>query len=199
MCTLLTLGSTASLQGLPNFSPRIRAALGNQNRKSHATLNNKSLEHYLPNQNILLDTSLYLEQPFKTTLVCQSVQNIDLHCNLSLLLSSLVLLLIAICRTGNYSHWAWGDMDLLFGDVANLVPASDLDDFDLITFSPGYGWYYTQGQFTILKNNDHVNYSWKVPCLFFFPPLLSTLLQQEGMFRAVRAAAKIKMLRKCPK
>lgn len=54
-------------------------------------------------------------------------------------------------------------MDTLFGDLARLVSASDLDHFEVLSFNPGYGWYYTQGQFTIFQNTDRVINSWQVP------------------------------------
>ena len=63
---------------------------------------------------------------------------------------------------GNFTNWAWGDIDVLFGDLAGLLDASDLDDYDILSFNPGYGWYYTQGQFAILKNTDTVLSSWQV-------------------------------------
>jgi hypothetical protein len=53
-------------------------------------------------------------------------------------------------------------MDVLFGDLVGIVAASDLDDFDILSYGPGYGWYYTQGQFTILKNTERVNNAWQV-------------------------------------
>lgn len=63
-------------------------------------------------------------------------------------------------------------MDTLFGDLVRLVSASDLDSFDVLSFNPGYGWYYTQGQFTIFQNSDRVINSWQVlsyhGCLLFF-------------------------------
>jgi hypothetical protein len=51
---------------------------------------------------------------------------------------------------------------VIFGDVTGLIDASDLDEYDILSFNPGYGWYYTQGQFAILKNTETVLSSWRV-------------------------------------
>ena len=63
---------------------------------------------------------------------------------------------------GDFSHWAWGDIDTLIGDVAGLVSAKDLREFDIISFNTGSGLLYLQGQLTILANRPEVNDAWKV-------------------------------------
>jgi hypothetical protein len=63
---------------------------------------------------------------------------------------------------GGFSHWAWGDIDTLIGDVAGLVSAKDLREFDIISFNTGSGLLYLQGQLTILANRPEVNDAWKV-------------------------------------
>lgn len=64
--------------------------------------------------------------------------------------------------TENFTNWAWGDVDVIFGDLAGLVRATDLDEFDILSFNPGYGWTYLQGQFAILKNTEKVLTAWSV-------------------------------------
>lgn len=62
----------------------------------------------------------------------------------------------------NYTNWAWGDVDVLFGDLVGLINANDLDVFDILSYNPGYGWTYLQGQFAILKNTEKVHSAWAV-------------------------------------
>ncbi len=66
-----------------------------------------------------------------------------------------------------YSHWAWGDIDTLVGDVGRLIKAEDLRQFDVITFNRGNGLLYLFGQFTILANRPELLEAWKV---FLHPP-----------------------------
>jgi hypothetical protein len=69
---------------------------------------------------------------------------------------------------GDFSHWAWGDIDTLIGDVAGLVSAKDLREFDIISFNTGSGLLYLQGQLTILANRPEVNDAWKVQIAIVF-------------------------------
>ncbi|ELR15713.1 uncharacterized protein ACA1_378630 [Acanthamoeba castellanii str. Neff] len=69
---------------------------------------------------------------------------------------------------GDFSHWAWGDIDTLIGDVAGLVSAKDLREFDIISFNTGSGLLYLQGQLTILANRPEVNDAWKVQLAIVF-------------------------------
>jgi len=61
---------------------------------------------------------------------------------------------------GNFSHWAWGDIDTLVGDMS-LVGGDDLARFDIISFNTGSGLLYLQGQLTILANKPNVVWAWK--------------------------------------
>jgi hypothetical protein len=65
-------------------------------------------------------------------------------------------------RAGNSSHWAWGDVDTLLGDLPRLVSGQDLREFDIISFNGGTGLLYLQGQLTILANRPEINSAWKV-------------------------------------
>ena len=56
--------------------------------------------------------------------------------------------------TADYSHWGYADMDMMMGDMPSFLPSSELDEFDIITFTQGDGRrLYLRGQFTIFKNN----------------------------------------------
>jgi len=61
----------------------------------------------------------------------------------------------------NYSHWAWGDIDTLLGDIVHLVSGKDLRTFDIISFTRGVGHIYLQGQLTILVNRPCVKDAWR--------------------------------------
>ncbi|CAB1119182.1 unnamed protein product [Ectocarpus sp. CCAP 1310/34] len=56
-----------------------------------------------------------------------------------------------------YSHWAFGDLDVLFGDMRRgWLEPTELQDFDIITFRA-----YLRGQLTIHKNKVDVNRVWR--------------------------------------
>lgn len=74
----------------------------------------------------------------------------------------MMTMMIMLFCAGGFSHWAWGDIDTLIGDVAGLVSAKDLQEFDIISFNTGSGLLYLQGQLTILANRPEVNDAWKV-------------------------------------
>ena len=61
-----------------------------------------------------------------------------------------------------YSHWAYSDLDMAFGDLPRWITQDELNDFDIVTY--GYGdqeRVYLRGQFTIHKNTDRVNQLWR--------------------------------------
>ena len=61
-----------------------------------------------------------------------------------------------------YSHWAYSDIDIAFGDLPRWITEEELTDFDLVTY--GFGdqdRVYLRGQFTIHKNNEKVNQLWR--------------------------------------
>lgn len=60
----------------------------------------------------------------------------------------------------NFTHWAWGDIDVLAGDIVGLVSARDLREFDALSFNTGP--LYLQGQITILANRPEINSAWRV-------------------------------------
>jgi len=61
-----------------------------------------------------------------------------------------------------YSHWGYGDLDLLVGRVSNLITWSHLSHYDIVTFSFGdNNRLYLRGQLTIHKNNNVVNNIWR--------------------------------------
>eukprot|EP00912_Choanoflagellata_sp_UC4_P002289 UC4_evm5s1442 len=62
----------------------------------------------------------------------------------------------------NYSHWAWADMDLLWGKISNFITSKELMEHDVITFYDMKRIYLLlAGPFTIFKNNPDINSVWK--------------------------------------
>jgi len=58
----------------------------------------------------------------------------------------------------NYTHWAFGDLDLLLGAVPELVADDEWRDFDVVTYSFGDQWRaYARGQWTMHRNVESVN------------------------------------------
>lgn len=61
-----------------------------------------------------------------------------------------------------YSHWAFADIDVLYGDLQAFITDSVLDNFDIITFSFGDNYrLYMRGQLTIHRNSDEINSIWR--------------------------------------
>lgn len=57
-----------------------------------------------------------------------------------------------------YSHWAFGDIDVLMGDLAAWADLDELQGFDIVTYSFGDQFrLYTRGQWTVHKNTHSVN------------------------------------------
>ena len=63
---------------------------------------------------------------------------------------------------GEYSHWAFGDPDVLWGDVADFIDADDFDAYDVISVAKIFdaSRLYLREQFTVLKNIKRVNNIW---------------------------------------
>lgn len=63
---------------------------------------------------------------------------------------------------GQYSHWGYSDLDILFGDLERWITPDELNDFDIVTY--GFGdqdRIYLRGQFTFHRNNDKINQLWR--------------------------------------
>ena len=69
--------------------------------------------------------------------------------------------------TSKYSHWAYSDFDILFGDLERHISKDEWEDFDITTY--GYGdqdRLFVRGQFTMHRNDpDVVNQLWR-PCTY---------------------------------
>lgn len=64
-----------------------------------------------------------------------------------------------------YSHWAYSDLDVVFGDLPRWITVDEYE-FDIVTY--GFGdqhRLYPRGQFTIHKNSPKVNQIWET-CTF---------------------------------
>ncbi|CAM9102064.1 unnamed protein product [Ascophyllum nodosum] len=62
-----------------------------------------------------------------------------------------------------YTHWAYGDLDVLFGDLTKgWLEPREMRDFDIITYSFGdQERAYLRGQLTVHKINPKVNHLWR--------------------------------------
>ncbi|CAN0276732.1 unnamed protein product [Pylaiella littoralis] len=62
-----------------------------------------------------------------------------------------------------YSHWAFGDLDVFFGDLTKgWLESSEMRDYDVITYSFGdQQRAYLRGQLTVHKNTPEVNKIWR--------------------------------------
>jgi hypothetical protein len=62
-----------------------------------------------------------------------------------------------------YTHWAYSDLDIAFGDLASWVTTEELEQFDLVTY--GFGdadRIYLRGQFTMHRNDpSKINQLWR--------------------------------------
>ncbi|CAM9638855.1 unnamed protein product, partial [Phaeothamnion confervicola] len=66
-------------------------------------------------------------------------------------------------QLAHYSHWGYGDLDILFGDLgAGWFEREELDSFDLFTYSFGdQNRAYLRGQLTVHRNEHHINNVWR--------------------------------------
>ncbi len=61
-----------------------------------------------------------------------------------------------------YSHWGYGDIDVLMGRSKPFLTPHVLSNFDVYTISFGDNWrYYMRGQLTIFRNTEKINNLWK--------------------------------------
>ena len=57
-----------------------------------------------------------------------------------------------------YSHWAFGDLDMLMGDLVAWTEPEELSMYDIFTYSFGDQFrMYTRGQWTVHRNIERVN------------------------------------------
>jgi hypothetical protein len=62
----------------------------------------------------------------------------------------------------NYSHWSWGDVDMIVGDMVGWVDLAELEDFDIFTYTFGDNErLYTRGQFAVHRNTPRINALWQ--------------------------------------
>jgi hypothetical protein len=66
-----------------------------------------------------------------------------------------------------YSHWAYSDFDMLYGDLHRHISKDEWEDFDITTY--GYGdqdRLFVRGQFTMHRNDPvEINQLWR-PCSY---------------------------------
>ena len=61
-----------------------------------------------------------------------------------------------------YSHWALADLDLLIGNMHEIITPEILNKYDIYTSSFGdSNRMYLRGQLTIHKNEPNINYLWR--------------------------------------
>ncbi|CAM9647952.1 unnamed protein product, partial [Laminaria digitata] len=63
----------------------------------------------------------------------------------------------------DYSHWAYGDLDVFFGDLTKgWLEPSEMRDYDVVTYSFGdQERAYLRGQLTVHKSIPKVNHIWR--------------------------------------
>ncbi|CAN0328483.1 unnamed protein product, partial [Ectocarpus sp. 8 AP-2014] len=63
----------------------------------------------------------------------------------------------------DYTHWAYGDLDVFFGDLTKgWLEPSEMRDYDIITYSFGdQQRAYLRGQLTVHKSILKVNHIWR--------------------------------------
>ncbi|CAM9865198.1 unnamed protein product [Ectocarpus sp. 12 AP-2014] len=63
----------------------------------------------------------------------------------------------------DYTHWAYGDLDVFFGDLTKgWLEPSEMRDYDIITYSFGdQQRAYLRGQLTVHKSTHKVNHIWR--------------------------------------
>jgi len=95
----------------------------------------------------------------------------------------------------NYSHWAFGDMDVLMGATPDFLEAEELEAFDVFSWGFGDTWRaYARGQWTAHRNAPVVNGAY-LRCAFLGEELQSRLLRKahyesaEGCYSTALAAA----------
>ena len=72
----------------------------------------------------------------------------------------------------NYEFWAYGDIDLIYGDLSKFLSQRILEKFDVITFRDSH----ISGPFTILRNNEYTQKLYKKS-----PDINKVVLNQANM------------------
>ena len=85
---------------------------------------------------------------------------------------------------GRYTHWAWADMDIVWGDLERWIEEDEWGDYDIVSYSFGDNRAaYLRGQFTMFRNDPTVNLLWmQCPLLTQVGPLPSTQISDERCF-----------------
>lgn len=60
-----------------------------------------------------------------------------------------------------YSHWAYTDIDVLFGRFPKLLSPDVIDLYDVVTVSFGDPFVYLRGELTIFRNREDINNLWR--------------------------------------
>ncbi len=74
----------------------------------------------------------------------------------------------------DYPYWAFGDCDLIYGDIDSFLQPLLDEDYDMLSFRK----YWTTGAFNICKNTPKVNDAWKS----LSPEELCKLLTDEQIY-----------------
>lgn len=85
-----------------------------------------------------------------------------------------------------YSHWAYSDLDIVWGDMGRHLTQSDWTDFDIVTW--GFGdqqRLYLRGQFTMHRNDpERINQLWRdCPYLSRIDERFARAVQREEDFQ----------------
>ena len=99
----------------------------------------------------------------------------------------------------NYTHWAFGDVDVLVGDLGRFLDADELQAFDVVSYSFGDNWRaYARGQWTLHRNGPRANVAY-ANCPFLSEAELESRLRRgahyesaEGCYSTALKQAKLR-------
>ena len=84
----------------------------------------------------------------------------------------------------DYSHWAFGDLDVLMGRADAFLEADELENLDVVSWGFGDQWRaYTRGQWTMHKNVRKVNVAY-LRCTFLGPAELERRLRSHKHYES---------------
>jgi hypothetical protein len=90
----------------------------------------------------------------------------------------------------NYTHWTYGDPDVVLGDMPAFVDMNELSYYDVVTWTFGDNWrLYLRGQFTMHRNDLRINTLWK-QCSFLSTSLVKQLRYKLGHQQCVTGGRK---------